>query len=237
VRRQRSEMQENLQGAAVIREDGVMGEVVAAATTATGAEVAVIAFADGARVAVSPQMLEAQADGVYRLLLAAAQLAPNGATAERITAERITAERITAEDEVVIPVIVEEIAVSRQQVARGVVRVHKRTETHTATVDAPLTSEEVTVERVPVNALIEGAAPQMREEDGVTIIPVLEEVLVIEKRLLLREEVHLRKRATTANAPQTVTLRRETVEIERSAGDGQVSYPQPESPTTEYETE
>ena len=232
MRRQRSEMQENLQGAPVIREDGVMGEVVAAATTATGAEVAVIAFADGARVAVSPQMLEAQADGVYRLLLAAAQLAPNGATAERITAERIT-----AEDEVVIPVIAEEIAVSRQQVARGVVRVHKRTETHTATVDAPLTSEEVTVERVPVNALIEGAAPQMREEDGVTIIPVLEEVLVIEKRLLLREEVHLRKRATTANAPQTVTLRRETVEIERSAGDGQVSYPQPESPTTEYETE
>ena len=231
MRRQRSEMQENLQGAAVIREDGVMGEVVAAATTATGAEVAVIAFADGARVAVSPQMLEAQADGVYRLLLAAAQLAPNGATAERITAERIT-----AEDEVVIPVIAEEIAVSRQQVARGVVRVHKRTETHTATVDAPLTSEEVTVERVPVNALIEGAAPQMREEDGVTIIPVLEEVLVIEKRLLLREEVHLRKRATTANAPQTVTLRRETVEIERTAFDepafdGPASYPEPETPS------
>ncbi len=208
-------MQEELQGAPVIREDGVKGEVVAVTSSAAGAEIAVIEFADGARLAVAPQMLEAQADGVYRLLLAAAQLTPD---------------RITAEDEIVIPVIVEEIAVSRQQTARGAVRVHKRVETHTATVEAPLTTEEVTVERVPINALVEGAAPQMREEDGVTIIPVLEEVLVVEKRLLLREEVRLTRRATTADAPQTVTLRRETVEIERAAFDEPANYRQPEPP-------
>lgn len=219
-------MQEDLQGAPVIREDGVKGEVVAAATSATGAAVVVIEFADGARVAVSPQMLQAQADGAYRFL----------------SATQLATDRITAEDDVVIPVIVEEIAMSRQQAARGVVRVHKRVETHTAAVDAPLTTEEVTVERVPVNVLIEGAPPQMREEDGVTIIPVLEEVLVIEKRLFLREEVRLRKRVTTANAPQTVTLRRETVEIERSAFagsafDGPASDAEPPSPTIEYAPE
>ena len=214
-------MQEGLQGARVMREDGVAGEVVAATSSAAGAEIVVIAFADGARLAVSPQMLQVQADGVYRLLLA---------------------DRITAEDEIVIPVIAEEIAVGRQQVTSGVVRVHKRVETHTATVDAPLTTEAVTVERVPINALVEGAAPQMREEDGVTIVPVLEEVLVVEKRLFLREEVRLRRRATTVNAPQTVTLRRETVEIERvafdgPAFDGPASDAEPPSPATDFETE
>lgn len=195
-------MEDHLQGAPVIRADGVSGRIVTVTTSAAGAAVVVIEFDDGARVAVSPQMLEAQADGGQRLLLAATSFA---------------ADRLTLEEDVVIPVLAEEIALSRQQVERGVVRVHKRVETHTATVDALLTTEEVTVERVPINALVEGAAPQMREEDGVTIIPVLEEVLVVEKRLLLREEVRLTRSATTANTPQTVALRRETVEIERAA--------------------
>ena len=160
----------------------------------------VVQFEDGERVAVAPEMLIAQADGVYRLLWAGS--------------------RLQLEDEIVIPVVAEEVAVGRQQVELGIVRVHKRVETHEVTLEADVTSEEVTIERVPVNALVEGAAPQIREEDGVTVIPVLEEVLVVEKRLLLREEVRLTKRATTSSTPQTVTLRRETVEIERSALDG-----------------
>jgi stress response protein YsnF len=73
---------------------------------------------------------------------------------------------------------------------------------------------------VPINAFVEGAAPQVREEDGIVIIPVLEEILVVEKRLYLREEVRLVKRVTEATSPHTVSLRREVVEIERIAPDG-----------------
>ena len=193
-------MQDNWQGARVIREDGVSGKVVTVTTGTAGTTMLVVQFEDGERLAVAPEMLVAQADGVYRLLWAGS--------------------RLQLEDEIVIPVVAEEVAVGRQQVELGVVRVHKRVETHEATLEADVTSEEVTIERVPVNALVEGAAPQIREEDGVTVIPVLEEVLVVEKRLLLREEVRLTKRATTSSTPQTVTLRRETVEIERSALDG-----------------
>lgn len=87
-------------------------------------------------------------------------------------------------------------------------------------IDAAVSAEEVVIERLPINALVEGEAPQVREEDGVVIIPVLEEVLVIEKRLLLREEVRLSKRVTSSNVPQTVVLRQETVEIERTGPDG-----------------
>ena len=32
----------------------------------------------------------------------------------------------------------------------------------------------------------------MREEHGTLIVPVLEEVLVVEKRLMLKEEIHIR---------------------------------------------
>ena len=98
-------------------------------------------------------------------------------------------------------------------------RVHKHVVTEEKTVDASVSAEEIVVERLPVNQLVEGDAPQVREENGTVIIPVLEEVLVVEKRLLLREEVHLSKRMTRSNAPQTVLLRREVVDIERSEAD------------------
>lgn len=192
-------MQDNWQRARVIREDGVSGKVVTATTGASGTTMLIVQFEDGGRIVVTPDMLTTQANGSYRLRLAASQL--------------------ELKDEIVIPVIAEELAVSKEQVERGVVRVHKRVETHEATLDVGVTSEEVTIERLPVNALVEGAAPQVREEDGVIVIPVLEEVLVVEKRLLLREEVRLTKRTSSSSQPQTVTLRRETVEIERSALD------------------
>ncbi len=122
--------------------------------------------------------------------------------------------------EIVVPLLAEEVVVGTEEVARGVVRVHKRVETRQETVDVPLASDEVTVERVPINTLVEGDAPQIREEDGVIVIPVLEEVLVVEKRLLLREEVRLTRRSTTTSQPQTVMLRRETAEVERTPLDG-----------------
>jgi uncharacterized protein (TIGR02271 family) len=123
------------------------------------------------------------------------------------------------QEELVIPIVAEAATIRTEEVVRGVVRVHKRVETYEETLDAALTTEAVTVERVPINTFVEGEAPQMREENGVIIIPVLEEVLVVEKRLLLREEVRLTRQTTNAGNPQTVSLRREVVEIERNAPD------------------
>jgi uncharacterized protein (TIGR02271 family) len=127
---------------------------------------------------------------------------------------------ITPEDAVVIPVVVEALNVTTEPVVRGVVRVNKRVQTVQEVVETPTSVEAVTVERVPINAFVEGAAPEVREEDGVVIIPVLEEVLVVEKRLFLREEVRLTKHVTAETSPHTVSLRREVVEIERIAPDG-----------------
>ena len=192
-------MEESLQGVPVVRDDGVGGKVTAVTANGDGSPIAVVRFDDGAQVAVSPQMINPDQNGIYRLELAAAHLAPG--------------------DDLVIPVVAEEISIGTEQVTRGVVRVHKHVVSEEKTVDAAVSTEEVVVERLPINQLVEGAAPQVREENGIVIIPVFEEVLVVEKRLLLREEVHLSKRMIRSNVPQTVTLRHEVVDIERSGAD------------------
>ena len=60
-----------------------------------------------------------------------------------------------------------------------------------------------------------GPAPQIRTEDEVTIIPVLEEVLVVEKRLMLKREIRIRKRATSETVEIPVTLRKQQAKVER----------------------
>jgi stress response protein YsnF len=47
----------------------------------------------------------------------------------------------------------------------------------------------------------------------------MKEVLVVEKQLMLMEEVHVRKTRTETHRPQSVTLRKEEVHVERLAGD------------------
>ena len=73
--------------------------------------------------------------------------------------------------------------------------------------------EAVNVERVPINRVV--AAPESaRRENGVLIIPLYEETLVVEKRLVLVEELRITIEQTTQNASQTVALRREEAHIE-----------------------
>jgi len=123
----------------------------------------------------------------------------------------------------VIPVIAEELQVGRRSVETGRVRVTKSVREQQEVVDQPTVSEEVVVERVPINRMVD-AAPQPRQEGDTLVFPVLEEVVVVERRLMLKEEVRITKRITETRNPQTVTLRSEEVRIERmpagSEGEG-----------------
>ena len=100
----------------------------------------------------------------------------------------------------------------------GRVRVTKRVEQHEETIDEPLLRERVEVERVPIGREIDGPV-EVRQEGDVTILPVYEEVLVVEKRLMLKEELHIRKERQQTHEPQHVTLRREEIEVERIEGE------------------
>jgi uncharacterized protein (TIGR02271 family) len=116
-----------------------------------------------------------------------------------------------------IPVVEEIVTVDKRQTVTGVVRA--RTETHedVAVIDEPMLSEQVEVERVPIDRFVDAPVP-VRQEGDTTIIPVFEEVVVVEKRLKLVEEVRLTKRQTIRHQPQTVTLRRQEAVVERLPG-------------------
>ena len=81
------------------------------------------------------------------------------------------------------------------------------------TVEALLTRQDVTVERVPIGTMVQ-SVPPVRQDGDTVIVPVLEEVLVTETRLILREELHIRIGVTRHAEQQVVRLRREEAEIE-----------------------
>ena len=78
----------------------------------------------------------------------------------------------------------------------------------------------VEVTRVPVNREV-SEAPPIRMEGDITVVPVVEERLVIEKRLFLVEELHLTRTATTEQVEVPTTLRRMRAVVERETPDQQ----------------
>lgn len=125
--------------------------------------------------------------------------------------------------EEVIPLVEERAIVGKRLVESGRVRVATRVEQREEMVRAELARDEVAVERVPINRPVD-AMPDIRQEGEVTIVPVVEEVLVVEKRLMLVEEIHLRRRRTIEEFAQPVTLASQRAEIVRheTGGDAQV---------------
>jgi uncharacterized protein (TIGR02271 family) len=97
------------------------------------------------------------------------------------------------------------------------VRVRTETETHDTTASAELQGVEIEITRVPMNREI-ASMPEVRTEGDVTVLPVVEEVLVVEKRLFLKEEVHVRHRKTNETVEVPVTLRRQNAVVERLDG-------------------
>ena len=72
--------------------------------------------------------------------------------------------------------------------------------------------------RVPVGRPVSGEKPEIRTEGDTTIVPVFEEVLVVETRLMLKEELHIRRRATLERVETPVQLRQQDAKVERAEG-------------------
>jgi uncharacterized protein (TIGR02271 family) len=113
-----------------------------------------------------------------------------------------------------IPIVEERARVSKQLVAGDVVRIRSSVSTHLEQLTEELTREDVVVERVAVDREID-SPPGIRQEDDLLIIPVVEERLVIEKRWVLKEELHVHKRRSTDVVEVPVALRSSEVTIER----------------------
>jgi len=130
----------------------------------------------------------------------------------------------------VVPVIEEQLVAGARPVRTGSVRVQKHVERRKRTVQIPLVHESVDVERVPVNRVVD-AIPRIRREPGRIIVPVVEEEVIVTKRLILKEELHIIRKRTRERVRQEVTLERERADVQRLDAQGRVIDNSPAPPS------
>jgi len=124
-------------------------------------------------------------------------------------------------EERAVPVIEEELVAGTRAVKTGSIRVRKSVERVRKQIDMPVMRDVVKVSRVPVNRRV-AAVPAIRQEGDTLIVPVVEEELVVKRRLVLKEEIHIVRRRVDDHASKTVTLGREHATIERLDSEGNV---------------
>jgi stress response protein YsnF len=117
-------------------------------------------------------------------------------------------------DEIVVPLRAEELVISRRRREGEAVRVATLTREREQQIDEELRHDRVEITRVPIGRRVE-SAPSVREEGDVTIMPVLEEIIVVERQLILKEEIHIRQLRTTERHRETVVLREQDAVITR----------------------
>lgn len=120
------------------------------------------------------------------------------------------------DSKITIPIVEEQVKISKKVIETARVLFSKTVKEDVESVEIPLKEEEVVVNRVPKNELLEDTPAASRYEGDVLIIPVLKEVAVIEKRIMLVEEIHVSKKQTEITETTDVTLRKEEVKVTRT---------------------
>ena len=108
----------------------------------------------------------------------------------------------------------EQIEIAKQEVTTAVVTANVRTVT--SETDAAFTLEHTIVDivRVPMDKVVD-TIPSVTTVGDLTIVPVFEERLV--KQIVLTEEIHIRRLGKHTKINEPVSLRRQMVDIHRTA--------------------
>lgn len=191
----------NQQTLIVKGDKGLRGQIDITGPMVDEQDEVLIQFDNGETVSIPFHMLTLTDDGSYYLPLSAEQLQMAQAEAGPIT--------------ITIPVIEERANVFRRKVERARVRIEKKVHEREETIQDTGYEEEVQIERIPKNELLDQPL-SVRHEGDTMVIPVMEEILVVEKRLVLKEEVRVTRRKQAAREPKRVRLRREEVIVERT---------------------
>jgi uncharacterized protein (TIGR02271 family) len=115
-------------------------------------------------------------------------------------------------DEIVVPLHEEGVSVAKQRIATGRWRISTVTRQDEVQVDEPLAQETIEIERTAVNKPVE-RMPSVREEGDTLIVPVVGEILVLERRLILKEEVRIRRVRKTGRHLERVKIRKQEATI------------------------
>ncbi len=199
----------------VTDKDGVCGEIDITPTPPFdgSSDQVLVNLADGRHVIVPTEALVSRKEHGFFLPLSLSELM-SPQRAHSIDESRAQSNGAQRTEAMVVPVVAEELQIDKRRIETGRVRITKRVHEREEVFDEPLLREEVDVERVAVNQFVD-TAPPIRYEGDTMIIPLLEEVLVVEKRLMLKEELRVKRRQSERHEPQRVTLRREEVSVER----------------------
>jgi stress response protein YsnF len=188
----------------------------------TGADGIMIGTVDTVDPASQPPSLLVRLDGSDRVAGVPARdvdLARSTADEVRLKVDGAgllrAAEKTVEGDEghMTIPLVSEVLVPRVHEERQGRVLIHKRVETHPVEQEIELEHEVVDIERVPVGEDVDDIPP-VRQEGETTVVPVVEEVLVVEKRLRLVEEVRITKRVEIGSETVRDELRREVVDVD-----------------------
>ena len=130
------------------------------------------------------------------------------------TQELHSAAQVEGVEDLVVPVLKEELEVHKERRKTGTVRVSKTVRELEEVINESLTSETADVQRIPMDLVVD-IPPQIRTEGDVTIIPIIKEELVIIKQLRIVEELRVTKRQSVTEHRENVTVRVEEVTVER----------------------
>jgi uncharacterized protein (TIGR02271 family) len=113
-----------------------------------------------------------------------------------------------------IPIVAERARIQKQTIPTDRVRITSQVEERLETLRDELIAQTVAVERVAINREVD-VPPGIRTEGDVLIIPVIEQRLVVEKRWVVTEELHVRRREHIEAVEIPVELRSTRVSVER----------------------
>lgn len=135
-----------------------------------------------------------------------------------LTRSSRTKNSVVKEDsEHTIKIIEERLDVSKSVATTGSLSVKKKIEERIEPIVATLQSEGYTIERIPKSEVVDKPPEAIKHDGDRIVISVVEERLVVEKRLFLVEEIHLVKHTVATEFRDEVSLRKEVVDVVRNA--------------------
>ena len=121
-------------------------------------------------------------------------------------------------EQILVPLHAEEVSVGKRRVVTGQVKVATVTRQHEQLVEELLEHDHVEIERIAIGKEVD-TVPPVREDGDILIIPIIEEVVVVERRLLLKEEVRVRRIRQTQRYQERVVVRKQEAVITRLPAD------------------
>lgn len=154
---------------------------------------------------------------------APAGLASTEAEAPAETAAASAAAGAEQLSRVSVPLAAEELVARRTPVQAGTVRLHKSVETEEQAAAIALTHEEVIVEHIPPDQIDAHGAVGANE----LLIPIMEEQVVVQKRMVVKEYIRVRKRQVVEQRQVREPVRREVLSVQQMPAEesGQPAWP------------